>query len=183
MSYVSQIELVSAILLHLEKKEKIKSVLPRQINKVIEAANIVVDAMAQEYRPATANMGISSWMGCDETGLSSKYMAHVLASPAGVLTQRAIDAGVICNRQQQEEKNFPHDPGDFGRCLGLLLAVPEMRPHIPLLADGHGQHWAALANHWDELESMYREELPSGVAPKLYARMQELFAKVEGGAA
>lgn len=34
--------------------------------------------------------------------------------------------------------------------------------------------WEVLAAHWDELEALYREELPTGRAPKLYDRMQEL---------
>ncbi len=58
MSRISQIELISAILLHLEKKTANATLTQRQMNAVIEAANIVVDAMAQEYRPATAGMGM-----------------------------------------------------------------------------------------------------------------------------
>lgn len=38
----------------------------------------------------------------------------------------------------------------------------------------HSPEWAALAGAWSELTALYIEERPSGMAPRLYARMREL---------
>ena len=62
-----------------------------------------------------------------------------------------------------------------GRCLGLLEAVPELRPHLPAMAD-ESPVWAALVARWDELERLFAEEAPTGRCPKLYALMKELGA-------
>ena len=37
--------------------------------------------------------------------------------------------------------------------------------------------WRALVKNWDKLEAVYREEFPSGHAPKCYAMMSELIEK------
>jgi len=58
--------------------------------------------------------------------------------------------------------------------MQLLAAVPELRPHLPALATGHGPVWAALAAAWPELEAIYQEELACGEAPKLYQRLLAL---------
>lgn len=55
----------------------------------------------------------------------------------------------------------------------MLEAIPEWRGRIHEAADLSPQ-WAVLLEHWDELEALYREEEPSGIAPRCYARMKEL---------
>ena len=52
----------------------------------------------------------------------------------------------------------PYDPGDFGGCVHLLEACPELREKLPLMKD-HGKEWSALVNHWGELEAIYWSEL------------------------
>ena len=69
--------------------------------------------------------------------------------------------------------DVPYDPSDFRRCLRLLAVMPEWRARLPEVAAKYPT-WAGLVEHWDELEALYEEEAPSGVAPKLFARMQEL---------
>ena len=59
---LSQIELICAICKHLDK-QGVKSLVPRQYNAVIEAANLICDAIAREPVPARA---------------SSLYLASVL---------------------------------------------------------------------------------------------------------
>ena len=74
-----------------------------------------------------------------------------------------------------ERVGHPSDPSDFGRCYRLLKLFPEWRAR---LGEGTAAHpsWISLVAHWDELTSLYEEELKNGtgLAPKLYARMQEL---------
>jgi hypothetical protein len=67
----------------------------------------------------------------------------------------------------------PRDPDDFGRCHRLLETIPAWRSRMPEVADAHPE-WADLVAAWDELTALYLEELPSGEAPRLYARMEAL---------
>lgn len=64
---------------------------------------------------------------------------------------------------------YPHDPSDFGRCLGLLEAVPEWRARISELAVLSPQ-WHAIVEAWEEIESLYRAEAVGGnwSAPDCY---------------
>jgi hypothetical protein len=98
---------------------------------------------------------IINWLQSGDVGLSSKYMASVCAYPT-------------------QARNFhPADPSDFGRCYRFLRAVPEARDNLHRLKDS-GAVWAAYVDHWDEMERLYEEEMPTGRAPKLYALMQRL---------
>lgn len=67
----------------------------------------------------------------------------------------------------------PRDPGDFGRCHRLLALIPDGRSRLGEVAERHPD-WRPLVENWEELTRLYEEELPSGQAPKLYARMKEL---------
>lgn len=75
---------------------------------------------------------VLEWMVSGKTGASSKCMAAHLT-------------GNKC------DGSYPHDSGDFGRCLGLLKAVPEIRILLPKMADVN-RYWAALVKEWDSIE-------------------------------
>ncbi len=49
---------------------------------------------------------------------------------------------------------YPHDPDDFSRCYLLLQRNPLWRLQIHKLAPLR-REWAALVEHWDELEQMF----------------------------
>jgi hypothetical protein len=152
--HVSQIDLVCAITKFLQDKHGITHLLSREINTVIRCATEIVDELRQPDRIVKAAMGLQAWLASDRTGVSSVFMASVLGGfsrPFG----------------------HPYDPADFGRCVGLLDAVPEFRGRVKEMAE-HGKEWSALVSAWDELEALYREELPSGVATRCYDRMVEL---------
>jgi predicted HAD superfamily Cof-like phosphohydrolase len=112
--------------------------------------------------PVSSATRLMTWRVGDDTGLSSRCLARRLAPPAGI--------GVPIGGHGTDH---PLDPADFGRCVRLLEAVPELRPHLPHAA-GISPVWAALVGCWGELEALYREELPSGTARRLYRRMREL---------
>lgn len=102
------------------------------------------------------------WRGPD-TGISSKTICHYLAGrPSWAMLDSMFG------------ERTPSDPSDFGRCHRLLHAIPGWRERIGEMASVPG--WAGLVGAWDELERRYLEELPTGEAPKLWARMKELTA-------
>lgn len=176
---LSQIELVAAIGEHISRKAE-EAGLPdppmisRQMNAVIEAANLIVEAFEQDYTPSHPGSGLMGWLASDETGLSSREMARKLAPLAFSEGVMRVPGEPLHFRGP----NYPHDPSDLGRCVALLDAAPELRPHIPAMAEVCPE-WAALVGSWDELEKLYREERPSGRAPRCFARMRQL---IEGKA-
>jgi len=131
------------------------ALISRHTDAICEAATQIVMALDVPYCPSTPGCGIYAWLNSDDTGRSSKFMAHILA------------------RGPHTECHWPHDPSDFGRCVKFLAAVPEAREKMELLSDCCPE-WNSLVFEWPELEALYREELPTGTAPKLYARMKEL---------
>lgn len=98
---------------------------------------------------------VEKWWNGPDTGASSKAICAKLAGWT-----------------HEQRASTPLDPSDFGRCHRLLKAIPGWRARIGEMADVPG--WAGLVEAWDELEALYEEELPSGNAPKLYARMREI---------
>jgi hypothetical protein len=98
----------------------------------------------------------AQWAATGDTGASSKALLSVMVG------KRTTDT--FC---------YPHDGGDLGRCIGLLDAVPEYRARIAE-AKALGPEWAALVEHWPELEAMYRAKDKS-----LYARMKAILDPIE----
>lgn len=161
-----QIELIGVITNWLTKERGIKEMNSRQYNAVIKAADIVIDAMNKPHESATEGMGLKAWLASDDTGVSSRYMAAALAPLAGLPPWIP---------KSNHFRPFPHDPADFGRCVRLLEAVPELRPHIAELADPkHGHVWNAIAAEWETLEQWYTEDLPSGRSYRVCKRLQEM---------
>lgn len=154
---ISQIELIAAIGKHLET-QGITTALCRQHNAIIEAANIIIASFKESFKPVIPGMGAMMWQYTDETGLSSLYMLSQLTE---------------LQRYRRDQYQFPRDPADFSRCLGLLKADSSLREKLPIMA-ACGKEWAALVGKWDELETLFNEELPSGVAPRTFALMESL---------
>ena len=155
---LDQMRLVTEIL-SLLKGHGITTVQVRHINAVIDAANRICDEFGRPDRIAAPGSGLIAWACSDEVGMSSVFMARRLAPLAGLQ---------FPGHRIPDEPAYPYDPSDFGRCMGLLDAVPELRLHIAKMAE-YGKVWAAYVEHWDALETLFGEN-----APKLYARMKEL---------
>lgn len=56
----------------------------------------------------------------------------------------------------------PADAGGIQACSQLLSLAPELRQHLPLMAEVSSQ-WAAIVPHWSLLESLSRQP-PDGAA-------------------
>lgn len=95
------------------------------------------------------------WLFGNDTGLSSKTIWCTMTGTP------------------DPKPRWPYDPSDFGRCHRLLQRFPEWHGRIAEM-EQHGPEWRALVEVWDELEALYKEEAPSGNAPRLYKRMHEL---------
>lgn len=108
------------------------------------------------------NQRAIAWIAGRDTGVSSKTIWSVMM---GVTPEYAGE---------------PSDPDDFGRCYRLLVLVPEWRERMPEVAAKYPV-WTGLVREWDALTLLYEDEIVNGpkkkgvrMAPKLYARMQEL---------
>lgn len=104
------------------------------------------------------------WLASGDTGTSSLTMLAVISG-------NEVVAAMIRGRGAFD--NHPHDPADLGRCIRLLDLDVTLRNNIAVMRN-ISPEWAAMVDHWDELESLYREEETSGKAPNCYARMREL---------
>jgi hypothetical protein len=135
----------------------------RQMDAVIAGVNTILKDLKTLYTPASPDIGLKKWLESDDAGLSSKFMACILAGgpPA--------------------ENNHPHDPDDFVRCLKFLRAVPDCLPLITMAMCG--PVWAGLVEKWNVIASLLQEEVPGalrgkpGKAPRTYALMQTIIAE------
>ena len=124
---VSQIELIATITKFLDK-QGVKTMVPRQFNAIITAADSIIDEIEKPVVMASPGMGLNAWLNSDDTGISSKWMAAVLSgrtSPYG----------------------HPHDVDDFCRCMRLIEAVPEYANRLDELR-GQSKEWDALLDRW-----------------------------------
>ena len=133
---IGQIELFCAITKHLEKKEGVKTMTPRQMNAVIAASNLVVAAMEQDFIPVTQGMTVSQWLGTDGVGASSSYVAWVRTGAGS------------------SEYAYPRDHDDFGRIHKLLTHVSGMDNNVSCMRRT-GPEWGKLVDIWPDLTSMY----------------------------
>jgi hypothetical protein len=74
--------------------------------------------------------------------------------------------------------NPPWDPSDFTRCQRALKLIPRGVEHIGEVANAFpkSKQWARLSAAWPELDKIWSDEegRSDRMAPKLYARLQEL---------
>lgn len=157
-----QMDLVLAITKYLESVGIVR-VSQRQLNAVIRAADAIIDELRKPEALSAPGIGLGAWLMSDDTGISSEYMAGVLS---GIFSRKY---------------GYPRDGADFGRCVRLLDACPDLRVNLKRMVSGTGMHWDVLVDHWDELESLYREHYPDGDGERLDRSMMELYEPIEKG--
>lgn len=106
------------------------------------------------------------WLAGRDTGASSRALMAYMERD---LTLFAAEGWRLA---------YPLDPDDLGRCIRLMDIEPSYRHRILEMASVSPQ-WARLAAHWSELETLYREEEPSGNAPRCFALMFLLIHEYE----
>ena len=135
---LNQITLVTDIMAALSRQVPGLPAEPRLMNCVISAANSICEEFAKPIVKASAGMGLTDWLGSDDVGMSSKFMASVLTG------------------QFKAEFAIPYDPDDLGRCIRMIQAIPELKDQIHLMCS-HGTMWTAVANNWERWSDMYQE--------------------------
>ncbi len=78
------------------------------------------------------------WLARDDTGLSSKTIAHVLAGTP----------------EPREGGKPPQDLEDLGRCLRLLKLLPEWRARLPEIGKRYPE-WEVLVANWDHVAAIH----------------------------
>jgi len=67
-------------------------------------------------------------------------------------------------------RNYPHDPGDFGRCKRFLETLtPDERKTALLNVSAVSKQWKRLVENWDRLDKLYDAD-----KSKLFEEMQKL---------
>lgn len=105
---------------------------------------------------ASAELRAAKWAAAGKTGVSSLAMLAVMTG-----------------ERPKTSFCYPHDGSDLGRCIGLLDAVPEYRERLAEMK-AIGPEWAALIDHWPELEARWRRD-----DDQLYERMKEILDPIE----
>lgn len=111
--------------------------------------------------------------------MSEKALAWIVGNDTGS-SSKALWAVMM---GQKSDGSYPHDPDDLGRCMRLLEAVPEWKSRISEMA-AVSNYWAGLAENWDELERLMREETGLkrrwiGGANKTYDKMKAILRPLE----
>jgi len=143
LHHISQIDLFIGILKLLDSTG-VKEADPALINIVFNAATNIAKECARGRVMASDGMGLSRWLCSDDTGLSSRFMAAVLSGAP------------------LPENRYPGDCWDFGRCVRLLRAAPELRGNLGRMAN-QGPVWAKILSQWEGLEAMYDNKNYQGI--------------------
>jgi hypothetical protein len=169
----NQIELFAAIGRELDR-QGFKTLNNRQVNACIEAANLVVREVGAETVVAGPGTGVGTWLRSDGTGLSSLTMAwHLSPGYRSMIDVKLQRTGPLA------PKNYPLDPDDFNRCVGLLKAAPELRAYLADMG-AVSPVWQALVENWQRLEDMLEAVIAADAkaAPSLYAEMQNIIGPI-----
>lgn len=106
----------------------------------------------------------------------------MLARPFGQvgLSSSALARELLLIDHPNDRIDYPHDAGDFDRCVFLIEQVPNARYAVKRLAQ-KSPYWAALEPEWDSLTDMWNDEkdIPERDWCDTYDRLKELLEPVE----
>lgn len=100
------------------------------------------------------------WLSSGSVGASAKTIASVMLG------------------RENPSISYPHDSGDFGRCLNLLSFVPEWEKRLPEMSkcpDFHGEIWSELVEVWDGLKKMFSD----GEDEKVTEEIKKIITPIE----
>lgn len=96
------------------------------------------------------------------------------ASGRGVGESSKAILKVMTGNPPKDGYCYPHDGGDFERCLVLLALIPEWKTRLAEMKSV-GPEWSALVDHWDQLETIHLKNN----AGMTYKRMKEILNPIE----
>ena len=132
--------------------EEIRNIPNQKLNEMV--TRIVKGAITGQ------DNALKSWLFSGDTGLSSRFMACVLSEWDIPLPN--------CD--------YPHDPGDLGRCIRLIECVPEFKDCIHKM-NAHGSKWQQVVLYWEQWSELYKTD-----QNKLFSQMKLAFSRpVAGG--
>lgn len=114
---------------------------PAIYNSAIKAANLVAEECARGRTGTFEGMTVAQWVGCDDVGASSRYMAYTL------------DDGKT--RMPIADYAYPHDYDDLGRCIRMVRACG-FTDISPMCATS--TKWMRICNNWEDLVCLYDNE-------------------------
>ncbi|WP_272675416.1 hypothetical protein [Providencia sp. PROV146] len=154
--HINQIDLIAAISSEVEKQIPDIPAEPRYMNAIIKAANLVCEEFKKPLVKTSEGMGLTAWIASDDVGLSSKYMASVLSG------------------QFSAPNHYPWDGADLGRCIRLLVAVPELASQLHEMKACSPQ-WSAVIDNWDKWKELYE----AGEGKELYQEIKSVYKSIE----
>lgn len=137
---INQMKLISAISDEVIRQHPNMTFDPAIYNACIKAANVVVDECKREKLMTKQGMTVAQWFNCDDTGLSSKYMAYVLDNGATRLPVPAFE--------------IPHDADDLERCIRMVKACGFRHADIDRMYS-KSKVWRCISENWHELVKHY----------------------------
>lgn len=146
--HLHQIPLFAAISTEIERQGAEQGtprvlVSSQQLNAIISACNDIIAAMQTEDLLSKPGMGLANWLASDDTGASSRALAHHLCG-----------VGLDPSRDRSAH---PWDADDFGRCHRFFLAVPSAKKDLPKMA-AVSPTWARLVEAWDTLTAFFEKQ-------------------------
>lgn len=154
--HINQIDLITAISNEVEKQIPGIPAEPRYMNAIIKAATLVCEEFKKPLVKASEGMGLAAWLASDDVGASSRYMASVLSG------------------QFSAPNHYPLDGADLGRCIRLLVAVPELASKLHEMKACSPQ-WSAVIDNWDKWKALYE----AGEGKELYQEMKSAYKSIE----
>ncbi len=96
-----------------------------------------------------------------------EYVGWACGSDSGTssLTILSIITGI---EFADGRRSTPRDDGDFGRCVRLLEAFPELREDLGAVPLSMPE-WAPIVKRWADIEALYDAGLPAAVCAILRA--------------
>ena len=144
--FVSQIGICSLLFRYVAANGH-PTLLSRQMNTIIAAADSILATLNSPFRPAPPGCGLDCWLKSDETGMSSLFVA-------GLLSGRTL---YTPEGRCSSDLHHPRDAADFNRICVLLDAAPELRASLSKLASIGNALWADIFDNWAFLEDKSRK--------------------------
>ena len=145
----------------MDKIEKLAEECWEQVNGELfhcGGVNPTAFVLGFKYGYKVNGQGLADWLLYGNTGASSLDIVKFMQTTKGCHLNHYF--------------NHPYDSGDFGRCFGLLKAVPEFRMRLDEMSVVSSE-WSNLVRNWKELEQLHLAD-PKDTNNVLTKRIQEI---------